>query len=193
MMEQQSPDPSVARRSTRWASEQVGDRSTEMSRAEMLRALQNDVNAWPTRVRDAGVTNAGGAAYVPLPRNNEILRTPEDPEATYAYMIRTWRATDAETGSDGWFRIIAQVGRTLTWEWLIADDTRPYAPLFPDDMRARVRRALDASPGCAAWTKRAEDAAAAQRERDESVQRIREEIRAGKRERLNLPELDQGL
>jgi len=168
-------------------------RSTEVGRAEMLQALQNDVNVWPARVKDAGVTNAGGAAYVPLPRNNEILRTPEDPEATYAYMIRTWRATDAETGSDGWFRIIAQAGPTLTWEWLIADDTRPYAQLFPDDMRARVRRALEADAGYAAWTKRADDTAAAQRERDESVQRIREEIRAGKRERLSLPELDQGL
>src|SRR5439155_15462162 len=68
--------------------------ASSMSREEMLRALQNDVNAWPGRVRDAGVTNAGGAAYVPLPRNNEILRTPDDPEATYAYILRAWEAEE---------------------------------------------------------------------------------------------------
>ncbi len=159
----------------------------------MLRALQNDVNAWPTRVKDAGVTNKGGAAYVPLPRNNEILRTPDDPEATYAYMLRVWGGPNAEIGSEGWFRIIAQAGEKLTWEWLIADETRSYAPLFPDDMRERVYNALKADAGYAAWRKQADDAAATQRERDERVQRIREEIRAGKRERLSLPELDQGL
>lgn len=53
----------------------VKGHSAEISRAEMLQALQNDVNAWPTRVKEAGVTNLGGAAYIPLPRNNEILRT----------------------------------------------------------------------------------------------------------------------
>jgi len=61
----------------------------------MLRALQADINAWPQRVKAAGVTNAGGAAYVPQARNLEILRTPDDPEATYAYMQRAWQAPDA--------------------------------------------------------------------------------------------------
>jgi hypothetical protein len=54
----------------------------------MLRALQDDVNSWPQRVKHAGVKNAAGAAFVPLARNNEILRTPDDPEATYAYILR---------------------------------------------------------------------------------------------------------
>jgi hypothetical protein len=159
----------------------------------MLRALQNDVNEWPARVKAAGVTNKGGAAYVPLPRNNEILRTPDDPEATYAYMLRTWKTTDAETGSEGWFRVIAQAGPTLSWEWFIADDRKVYAPLFPDEVRARVRRALEADAGYAAWTKQQEDAAAAQRDRRERAEKVREEIRAGTRERLELPELDRGL
>jgi hypothetical protein len=163
------------------------------SREEMLRALQKDVNAWPGRVRDAGVTNAGGAAYVPLPRNNEILRTPDDPEATLAYMMRAWEAPDAEKGSEGWYRIISQVGPTLTWEWLIADETRPYATLFPDEIRARVRRALQADAGYAEWRQRSEDAAAEDHARAERVERIRDEIRAGTRERLSLPELDKGL
>jgi hypothetical protein len=169
------------------------DVASDMSRDEMLRALQNDVNAWPGHVKDAGVTNAGGAAYVPLQRNNEILRTPDDPVATFNYMIRTWRAPDAETGSDGWFRIIGQAGPTLTWEWLIADDKRAYAPLFPRDIRERVRRALAADAGYAAWMKQQDDAAAAERAREERVQRIREDVQAGKRPRLTLPELDQGL
>jgi hypothetical protein len=34
-----------------------------MTREEMLRALQADVNEWPQRVKEAGVTNAAGAAY----------------------------------------------------------------------------------------------------------------------------------
>ena len=167
--------------------------ASSMSREEMLRALQNDVNAWPGRVRDAGVTNAGGAPYVPLPRNNEILRTPDDPEATHAYILRAWEAEDADDGSEGWYRIISQAGPTLTWEWFIADETRPYAALFPDALRQRVRRAIDADAGYGEWTKRADEAAAAQREREERVRLIREEMRAGKRQRLDLPELDQGL
>src|SRR4051794_2110351 len=101
-----------------------------MHRDEMLQALQGDVNAWPQRVKRAGVKNAGGFAYVPVPRNNEILRTPDDPEATYTYMIRAWEAVDGDFGSDGWYRIIEQAGPELTWEWLMVDESRPYATLF---------------------------------------------------------------
>src|SRR4051812_14502763 len=75
----------------------------------MLRALQADVNAWPRRVKEAGLTNAGRAAYVPVARRLGILRTPNDQEATYAYM-RAWEAPDAESGSAGWDRVIAQAG-----------------------------------------------------------------------------------
>ena len=64
----------------------VGDNHT-MTREEMLRSLQDDVDAWPQSVKDAGVKNAAGSAFRPVARNNEILRTPEDPEVTYAYMI----------------------------------------------------------------------------------------------------------
>jgi hypothetical protein len=113
-----------------------------MTHDEMLQALQVDVNAWPERVKDAGVKRSDGAAYVPLPRNNEILRTPTDPEATHAYMIRTWQDPNTEPGSEGWYRIIDQAGPELTWEWLVVDDSRPYAALFPPDIRARVREAL---------------------------------------------------
>lgn len=165
----------------------------DLPRDEMLRALQNDVNSWPDRVRDAGVTNAGGAAYVPLPRNNEILRTPDDPEATCAYMIRTWENPEAETGSEGWFRIISQAGPTLTWEWLIADPTREYAPLFPPELRQRVTRALQADAGTSEWTKRQQASAADRQAQQDRVQQIREEIRTGKRQRLSLPELDRNL
>jgi hypothetical protein len=164
-----------------------------LTRVEMLQALQNDVNAWPARVREAGVTNAGGSAYVPVARNNEILRTPDDPEATYAYMTRTWQASDAEVGSAGWFRIVAQAGPELTWEWLIADDNKPYASLFSAETRRRVRAALEADAGYSVWKQREEQGVEAQRQRDDRIRKIREDIRAGKRERLSLPELDQGL
>jgi hypothetical protein len=91
----------------------------------MLEALQDDVNAWPRRVKEAGVKNAAGSAYVPHSRNNEILRTPDDPAATYAYMLRAWEDGSWEDGSaDGgpprWHRIIEQAGMTLLWEWLMS-------------------------------------------------------------------------
>lgn len=164
-----------------------------MTREEMLRALQADVNVWPQRVKEAGVTNAAGAAYVPVARNNEILRTPNDPAATYAYMVRTWEGSDAESGSEGWYRIIAQAGPTLTWEWLMVDGDKPYAPLFSAELRERVRSALVADAGYTAWAEhQAQSAAAAQASADR-IKRIREEMRSGKRKRLHLPELDEGL
>lgn len=163
-----------------------------MTRDEMLSALQADVNAWPQRVRDAGVTNLAGAAYVPVARNNEILRTLDDPEATYAYIVRTWQEAEAETGSDGWYRIIEQAGPELTWEWCIADPSRSYAPLFPVAIRERVQKALEADAGYASWVKRQEDAAAAERARAERIERMREVMRTGKRERLSFPEFDRG-
>lgn len=116
----------------------------EWTRQRMLAALQADVHAWPQRVRDAGVTKSDASAYVPLPRNNAILRTPDDPEATLRYMIETWERSDGDEGSDGWYRIIAQAdeGPKLTWEWLMVDETKPYAPLFPDHVRQRAADAL---------------------------------------------------
>lgn len=103
----------------------------------MLRALQADVNAWPQRVKEAGVTNAGGAAYVPVARNLEILRTPDDPEATYAYMRRAWEAPDAESGSAGWDRVIAQAGPRATWEWLMAEPRQALRVALRGSPRAR--------------------------------------------------------
>jgi hypothetical protein len=164
-----------------------------MTREEMLAALQADVNAWPQRVKEAGVTNSAGSAYVPQARNNEILRSPNDPEATCAYMIREWGSDKDQIGSDGWFRIIRQVGHMLTWEWLIADDSKPYAALFPDSMRQRVLTALEADANYDFWVKRQEEAAEAERARAERIAQVREEMRTGKRPRPNLPELDSGL
>jgi len=159
-----------------------------MTREEMLRALQADVNDWPRRLKEAGVKNAGGWAYVPLPRNNEILRTPDDPEATYAYMLRSWQHPDAERGSSGWYRLIKQGGPELTWEWLIADPEKPYAALFPDDLRQRVRRALERDAGYKVWLARQQQHEREEQEREreaqaraERVQRLRDELRSGQR------------
>ena len=54
-----------------------------MTDERMLEALQADVDAWPAAVKAAGVKNASGSAYRPVARNNEVLRTPDDPQATY--------------------------------------------------------------------------------------------------------------
>jgi hypothetical protein len=148
----------------------------------MLQALQADVNAWPQRVKGSGVTNAGGAAYVPIARNLEILRTPDDPEATYAYMRKVWDSPDAGAGSTVWDRIISQVGPQGTWEWLMADPEKPYAPLF-DDVRERVTAALESQESYTLWqerTQKAADAAAADTAR---IQRVMDEMRSGKRQR----------
>ncbi|MDA0185260.1 hypothetical protein OJ997_33455 [Solirubrobacter phytolaccae] len=153
-----------------------------MIKDEMLKALQADVNAWPKRVKAAGVTNAGGAAYTPQARNLEILRTPDDPEATYAYMLRAWESPDADQGSASWERIISQAGPRATWEWLMADPEAPYAPLF-DDLRERVRTALEAHPSYAAWHAATAQKAAEQAEDTARIQRVMDEMRSGKRRR----------
>jgi hypothetical protein len=123
-----------------------------MTRREMLEAPQVDVNAWPQRVKGAGVRTVDDCAYVPVARNNRILRTPDDPQATYDYMLAAW--PDADVGSTGWFRIIEQAGPELTWEWLMVDPTKPYAALFSDELRRRVRAALKADAGHEAWRTR---------------------------------------
>ena len=125
-----------------------------MTHEQMLQALQADVDAWPAAVKAAGVKIASGSAYSPVARNNEVLRTPDDPQATYDYMVRAWADPDAEYGSTGWYRIIDQAGPELTWEWLMVDETKPYAPLFPDEMRARVRAALESNEATTEWKRR---------------------------------------
>jgi hypothetical protein len=156
-----------------------------MTKEEMLRALQADVNAWPQHVKDAGVTNAAGAAYVPVARNNEILRTPDDPAATYDYMRRAWEAPDAESGSTGWDRVIAQAGPTTTWEWLMADPSRPYAPLF-DDLRERVTHAFQRHASYAVWQAKQQEEAAADADDAARIQRLMDEMRSGKRNRPSI-------
>jgi hypothetical protein len=154
-----------------------------MTENEMLEALQADVDAWPQAVKSAGVKNAAGSSYAPQARNNEVLRTPDDPRATYEYMVRAWSLPDAESGSAGWVRILPQAGPQLTWEWFIADPDKPYAPLFPDELRERVRAALDANEGTHAYKKDTHEKAVAAGARDERIARIQEEMRSGKRSR----------
>lgn len=114
-----------------------------MNRYDMLEALQADVNAWPQRVKEAGVKKKDGTAYVPMPRNVAVLRTPDDPEATLAAMIEAWQGAAADSvGSAGWDRVIEQAGPELTWEWLMVDESKPYASLFPAEIRDVVRQAL---------------------------------------------------
>jgi hypothetical protein len=151
----------------------------------MLRALLADVNAWPQRFKEAGVTNAGGAAYVPVARNLEILRTPNDPEATYAYMRRAREAPDAESGSAGWDRVIAQAGPRATWEWLMADPDKPYAPLF-EDLRERVTNAFQRHASYAVWRAKEHEKAAAEADDAARIQGLMDEMRAGKRRRPSI-------
>jgi hypothetical protein len=152
-----------------------------MTREEMLEALQADVDAWPEAVKAAGVKNAAGASFRPVARNNEILRT-EDPEATYAYMIRAWEAEDADAGSNGWTRVIEQAGPEYTWEYLMADPDKPYAPLF-DEIRPRVQAALSNHEATAVWEEKTRVQRAADDAQAERISRIQEEMRSGKRSR----------
>lgn len=159
----------------------------------MMSALQADVSAWPQRVRDAGVTKKDDSAYVPLPRNNAILRTPEDPEATLRYMIETWERSDGDQASDGWYRIIAQAGPELTREWLIVDESKIYAHLVPEQIRQRVRDALDRDAGTAEWRRRQDERQRADQERAERIARLRAQWRSGQTSRPPMPDLDGGL
>jgi hypothetical protein len=167
--------------------------SEEWTRERMLAALQADVDAWPGRVRDAAAKKSDNSAYVPLPRNNAILRTPDDPEATYNYMVETWEAADADQGSDGWYRIIKEAGPELTWEYLMVDQQAPYAPLFPAHLRERVRRALERDAGTAEWRKGRAESERREQERRDRIARLREDWRTGKTPRPKLPDLDDGL
>ena len=159
----------------------------------MLAALQADVNAWPQRVRDAGVKKSDGSAYLPLPRNNAILRTPDDPEATLRYMIEAWERPDGDEGSSGWYRIIADAGPELTWEWLMVDESKPYAPLIPQHVRERVRDALERDAGTAEWRRRQRERQRADQERAERIAQLRAQYRSGQVSRPAMPELDSSL
>ncbi len=155
-----------------------------MTREEMLQHLQDDVDAWPQSVKDAGVKNAAGSAFRPVARNNEILRT-ENPEATYAYMIAAWEAEGAEEGSNGWVRVIEQAGPEFTWEYLMADPDKPYASLF-DGVRQRVQDALSAHESTAVWAEKVRVNQEAEDAQNERIRRIQEEMRSGKRSRLRM-------
>lgn len=148
----------------------------------MLDALQADVNAWPQNVKDAGVVNAGGAAYRPVARNLEILRTPDDPEATYAYMRRAWESPDADAGSAGWDRVISQAGPQATWEWFMADPDKPYAPLF-EDLRERVIAAFQKHPSFEIWETRERERLTTEADDTARIQKLMDEMRSGKRKR----------
>jgi hypothetical protein len=156
-----------------------------MTREEMLRSLQDDIDAWPQSVKDAGVKNAAGSAFRPVARNNEILRTPEDPEVTYAYMIAAWEADGAESGSNGWARIIEQVGPEYTWEYLMADPDKPYAELF-EGVRERVQAALEDHESTAIWVEKVRVNQEADDAQNERIRRIQDEMRSGKRSRLRM-------
>ena len=156
-----------------------------MTREAMLRSLQDDVDAWPESVKAAGVKNAAGSAFRPVARNNEILRTPDDPEATYAYMIAAWEAEGAEAGSNGWARVIEQAGPEYTWEYLMADPDKPYASLF-DDVRPRVQAALENHESTAVWVEKVRVNQEADDAQAERIQRIQDEMRSGKRSRLRM-------
>ena len=157
-----------------------------MTQEQMLRALQADVDAWPAAVKAAGVKIASGSAYHPVARNNEVLRTPDDPQATYDYMVRAWQADDAEYAGTGWARIITQAGPELTWEWLMVDETKSYASLFADEIRARVRAALESNEATAEWKRRVSEREAATTAYDDRIQQMMADMRSGKRTRPSI-------
>ena len=157
-----------------------------MTQEQMLQELQSDVDAWPAAVKAAGVKIASGSAYNPVARNNEVLRTPDDPQATYDYMVRAWADPDAEYASTGWQRIITQAGPELTWEWLIVDETKAYAPLFSDELRARVRAALESYEGTTEWNRLVAERTAASTAQTDRIQQMMDDMRSGKRTRPSI-------
>ena len=86
-------------------------------------------------------------------------------------------------GSDGWYRIIHQAGPELTWEWFIADETKPYAALFPDELRERVRAALEGDAGTTEWRRVSLERKEASDAQAERIRLIQEDMKSGKRSR----------
>ena len=83
-------------------------------------------------------------------------------------------------------RIITQAGPELTWEWLMVDETKPYASLFPEEVRARVRAALESDEATAEWRRRVSEREAASTAYDDRIQRMMDDMRSGKRTRPSI-------
>jgi hypothetical protein len=101
-------------------------------------------------------------------------------------MVRMWSDPDAEYAGTGWQRIITQAGPELTWEWLIVDETKPYASLFPDELRARVRSALESYEGTTEWNRLVAERTAASTAQTDRIQRMMDDMRSGKRTRPSI-------
>jgi hypothetical protein len=98
-------------------------------------------------------------------------------------MVRAWADPDAEYAPTGWPRIITQAGPELTWEWLMVDETKSYAPLFPDELRARVRAALESDESTTEWNRLEAERKAANSAQNDRIQKMMDDMRSGKRSR----------
>ena len=150
----------------------------------MLRALQADVDAWPAAVKAAGVKNA---SRFRLPPGGPQQRGPAHAGRPAGDLSTTWsargRTLTRSTPRPAGPRIITQAGPELTWEWLMVDETKPYAPLFPDELRARVRAALEADESTTEWNRLVAERTAADTAQNERIQQMMDDMRSGKRSR----------
>lgn len=145
---------------------------------------------------DVHVRLDNGARYVPNGGSQGVQLLRKDVNA-FDEAIRIWSGPtdDPDSGTKGYDRIVEQAGIEYTWEWFLIDPSRPWAKAVPPLVRDRIEADLERRSGNAFTNleARRQEHAAAELERQERVLRIREETRAGKRERLSLPELDNGL
>jgi hypothetical protein len=146
--------------------------------------------------REVHVRLDNGARYVPNGGSQGVQLLRKGVNA-FDEAIRIWSGPtdDPDSGTKGYDRIVEQAGIEYTWEWFLIDPSRPWASAVPPLVRDRIKADLDRRSQNATTSLEAQrqEEAAAELERAERVRKIREEIRAGQRERLSLPELDAGL
>jgi hypothetical protein len=117
------------------------------SLAEARRLFDADIKTnWPKLfMADGGevaVYNKGGARYVPTQWANAVLK---DGHNAWDVAIAAWSEPydPADGESEGYDRIVEQAGPQYTWEGILIDPSRPWAPWVPQRVRENIKADLD--------------------------------------------------
>jgi hypothetical protein len=100
---------------------------------------------WPKLfMADGGevtVYNTGGTRYVPTQWANAVLK---DDHNAWDVAIEAWSEPQApaDSGSEGYDRIVEQAGPEYTWEGILIDPSRPWAPWVPERVRENIKADL---------------------------------------------------
>ena len=111
---------------------------TAIPTPEQHTALLYDLTEQLAALPTSGATNAGRKPYRALRTERAVKAREDDPAALLAYVAKiAFQATSEALSA------LVEVNRLdLSIEFLVADETKIYAPLFSDDARAAARAKL---------------------------------------------------